>query len=65
MKKEFNFTLTRNDWDTLDDVFETAIQFCLTKAASCYNTNDKDDAKRFATLERKMRNQFLGSFKEG
>ena len=61
MKKEFNFTLTRDDWDTLDDVFETAIQFCLYE----YNTNDKDDAKRFATLERKMRNQFLGSFKEG
>lgn len=61
MKTEFNFTLTRDDWDTLDDVFETAIQFCLYE----YNTNDKGDAKRFATLERKMRDQFLGSFKEG
>ena len=60
MRKELTFTLTQNDWDTLDDVFETAIQFCLYE----YNTNDKGDAKRFAKLERKMRDQFLGSFKE-
>jgi len=60
MKNEFKFTLTQDDWETLDDAFETAIQFCLYE----YNTNDKDDAKRFATLERKMRDQFLESFKE-
>lgn len=60
MNKELTFTLTQDDWDTLDDVFETAIQFCLYE----YNTNDKGDAKRFAKLERKMRDQFLGSFKE-